>query len=95
MASQEEAYKQQFLALVAQFNQAFPGVTPPASEWWQLWVLKYTFRDIAEALTTLADHQPSLKSRFTTDSTGKAISSLLRANALRRATTFDSPVVQK
>jgi hypothetical protein len=81
---QEDVTRQQFLSLLADFTDQFPGVQPPISEWWQIWLEKYTVSDIREAIKTLGNHP--FKARFTQISTGKAISALLRQTTIRRAT---------
>jgi len=83
MMSQEQEFKNQYLELVAVFTAAFPGIQPPDSRWMYLWLSKYQLRYIKTAIRTLALHPQ--RGRFTTDSTGKALSSLLRSEALKRA----------
>jgi hypothetical protein len=82
--------KQDYTALVVEFQTAFPGIKPPAPEWFALWLGKHSFREISDAIHTLQAHP--LKSRFTTESTGRAMSALLRESAVRRA--FSSPAVK-
>ena len=83
MLSQELQFRQEYSALIAAFNAAFPNVTPPQAEWFIHWLGKYPAWAIKDAITALAEHP--LKSRFTTESTGRAISSILRQEALKRA----------
>lgn len=83
MVSQEQKFKQQYSDLIAAFKTAFPNITPPEPRWFFLWIAKYPLWSIKDAIQTLSQH--SLKARFTTESTGRAISALLRAEALRRA----------
>ena len=83
MQSQEETLRQQYATLWAAFQTAFPTINPPDSSWWSLWLRKYEFCDIRDAIQQLSKHP--LKSKFTTISTGKALSALLRESALRRA----------
>ena len=80
----ESVFRQQYSDLIKQFTDYFPGVKPPDSSWFANWLGRYGFRAISDAMGVLASH--SLKAQFTTQSTGKAISALLRDDALRRAT---------
>lgn len=83
MALHQDTLRDQYQALRTEFVAAFPEVTPPHTDWWQLWLQKYPFSDIRDAIPQLVGHP--LKSRFTQESTGKAISSLLREAAVRKA----------
>ena len=85
--TQEEFLRRNYTALLSEFEAAFPHVQPPAPSWWGLWLQKYDPSAIHEAIQRLQKHQPEVKARFTQESTGKAISALLRENALRRAIT--------
>jgi hypothetical protein len=85
MQTHEETIRQQHLSLLAQFTAAFPGITPPEKQWFQMWIHRYHFSDITAAIETLSHHH--LKHLFTTESTGKAISALLRQSAVGRAMT--------
>jgi hypothetical protein len=75
--------RQQYLNLITQFQSAFPGIDPPESSWWQMWMGKYGAFAIAEAIRTLSEHP--MKSRFTQESTGRALTVLLRDSALKQA----------
>jgi hypothetical protein len=94
MASQEQTFQSKYTNLLSKYQLAFPGVEPIAPEWWQLWLSKYSFHDIFEAIETLSHR--SLNAQVTAQSTGKALSSLLRERALRRAFARQSsdPAVQ-
>ena len=59
------------------------NIAPPDPHWFHLWLAKYPTETILDAINVLAAHP--LKTRFTTESTGKALSAWLRAEALRRA----------
>jgi hypothetical protein len=83
MKSQEEILRQQYSSLLTEFSAAFADIEPPASNWWGMWLQRYDISAIREAIQILSRHH--LKPRFTTDSTGRAISALLRESALRRA----------
>lgn len=83
MLSQEFQFKQQYSNLIAEFSAAFPGITPPDAPWFFHWLEKYPAWAIKDAVQTLAKHP--LKAKFTTASTGKAVSALLRTEALKRA----------
>jgi hypothetical protein len=85
--TQAEYLRQHYTALLSEFQIAFPHVQPPAPSWWGLWLQKYDPSAIHDAIQTLQNHRPEVKARFTQDSTGKAISALLREDALRRAIT--------
>jgi hypothetical protein len=80
-----EEIRRQYLSLLADFSAAFPGITPPEQHWWLLWLQRYPFFDIRDSIQTLSKHH--LKDRFTTESTGKAITALLRDSAVCRAIT--------
>jgi len=75
--------RQNYLLLLADFASAFPSVNPPDIHWWLLWLQRYPFADIRDAIQTLSRHH--LKDRFTTESTGRALSALLRDSAVKRA----------
>jgi hypothetical protein len=79
----EETIRQQFAALLAAFREAFPHIAPPEVCWWSLWVSKYDVADIHAAIQKLSQHP--MVDRFTTDSTGRAISAMLKQTALARA----------
>jgi hypothetical protein len=78
--------RRQYLSLLEQFSTAFPSINPPEQQWWLLWIQRFPFTDIRDAIATLSNHH--LKDRFTTESTGKAITALLRESAVRRAMTL-------
>jgi hypothetical protein len=81
---QEEKFRSQISDLAAAFEVAFLGIAPPEPRWFSLWLAKYPLWAIKDAIGTLSKHP--LKPRFTTESCGKALSALLRAEALKRAT---------
>jgi hypothetical protein len=83
MMSQEQLFARAYADTIAEFEAAFPGIKPPEPFWFSTWITKYGFRDVSVAIRTLAGHP--MKARFTTESTGRALSALLRAEALRRA----------
>jgi hypothetical protein len=89
MMSKEWQFKQEYSDIVAAFQKAFPDVVPPAQEWIFLWLAKYPSRAIKDAIRILEQHP--LKARFTTISCGKAMSSLLRTEALKRAMASTDP----
>jgi hypothetical protein len=72
-----------FTTHVAEFKAAFPDIDPPASDWWRIWLRKYPSSAISECIATLAKHP--LKPRFSTASCGRALSVMLRDDAIRRA----------
>jgi hypothetical protein len=75
--------RQNYLLLLADFTAAFHNVNPPDIHWWLLWLQRYPFADIRDAIQTLSRHH--LKDRFTTESSGRALSALLRDSAVKRA----------
>ena len=81
--SQEQRFKNQFSDVIIALTAAFPNIAPPEPRWIALWLSKYPGWAIEDAIRKLSAHP--LKDRFTTASTGKAISALLRAEALLRA----------
>jgi len=86
MALHEDTLQQQYITLIEAYHTEFPGIDPPAPEWWILWLDKYPFGDIHAVIQSLGRHP--LKARFTSESTGKAIAAKLRETALRRAVSF-------
>src|SRR5712692_7548551 len=89
MISQEQQFKDQFSALIATFQAAFPSIPPPDTQWFYLWRAKYPVWAIEAAIQTLAAHPR--KAQFTTDSVGKALSSRSRSEALKRAIAGGRP----
>jgi hypothetical protein len=83
MISQEQQFKHQFSALITAFQAAFPHIPPPDTQWFYLWRAKYPVWAIEQAIQALAAHPR--KAQFTTESVGKAISTRLRSDALKRA----------
>lgn len=79
----EETLREQYITLLAAFSIALPQTPAPDSSWWALWMSKYEFADIRDAITILARH-PS-KSQFSKVSAGRALSALLREAAIKRA----------
>jgi len=82
MPSQEAILREQYTALLSSFTEAFPYIQPPEPKWWVGWMNRHSCAAIHTAIQTLSDHH--LKERFTTDSTGRAISALLREAAMQR-----------
>ena len=89
MPSQEFQFKQDYSTLIAAFNAAFPNITPPEAQWFFHWLAKYPTWAIKDAIQTLAQHP--MRARFTTESTGRALSALLRQSALQRAIASAQP----
>jgi hypothetical protein len=83
MTSQESIYRQQYSDLINLFKGCFPGIEPPDSSWFVQWLARYGFADVCDAIQRLQSHP--LKPRFTTDSTGRALSALLRDRAMGQA----------
>jgi hypothetical protein len=90
---QAQKFRQQYLDVLAAFQAAFPGVQPPESHWFQLWMTKYGAAAIEDAIQTLSEHP--LKSKFTQESTGRALSALLREATLKRAFAMPVTAVRK
>lgn len=90
MAYHDSKFAAQYTDLIAAFKAAFPDINPPDPTWFAKWLREYRFGAIMDAIQTLQTH--SLKAKFTTESTGKAISALLREDALRRAVAGAVPV---
>ena len=89
MISQEQQFKNQLIDLIAVFEAAFPNTPPPDTQWFYLWRSKYPVWSIKDAIQTLSTH--SKKAQFTTDSVGRAISTRLRSDALKRAIAGAQP----
>lgn len=83
MMPREAQFQQHYSNLVREFESRFPGINPPDPSWFIIWLRDYSFRATWDAIQTLSNH--SAKSKFTTTSAGKAISALLRNEAMRRA----------
>lgn len=92
MITLEQQLRQQYVAILAEFTTEFPDVTPPEAAWFQLWLGKYLYSDISAAIRKLGQHP--LKSSFTQQSTGKALSVMLKTDATRRAFSSDAPAVR-
>jgi hypothetical protein len=85
MLSKEFQFKKDYLEVITAYQAAFPDITPPEPGWIFNWLSKYPTSAIKDAIQDLQKHSPEVRARFTTTSTGKAISSLLRSDALNRA----------
>lgn len=84
MTQQELKLQQGVINVLTAYHTAFPNIDPPAAAWLQHWLTRYSDTAVLDAIQTLQKHIPQVKARFTTDSVGKAISSLLRADAMKR-----------
>lgn len=82
MPSQEFILREKYNAHLTEFVNNFPNLNPPAASFWFEWMTKYDDIDIQTAIRTLSVHP--LKAKFTSESCSRAISSLLRQEALRR-----------
>jgi len=85
MTPQEAKFRQQYAAIICEFENEFPGIQPPDPSWITIWLRQYNFRAICDAIQTLQNHPPHVKARFSQESVGRAISALLRADAVKRA----------
>ena len=83
MPSEESILREQYTTLLSDFVGAFPRIKPPDPTWWFDWMKRYDCGSIHEAIETLGQHPAKL--RFSTESTCRAISALLRQIAMRRA----------
>ena len=83
MLSREIQFKKDYSDIVAAFQATFSTIAPPDASWIFLWLGRHEIASILSAIRTLGQHP--LKVQFSTASTGKAISSLLRQDALKRA----------
>ena len=93
MTPQEAKFRQQYAALILEFETAFPGVPPPDPGWIGRWLKEYNYRAICDAIRTLQSYTPDVRARYTQESVGRAVSSLLRAEALKRALAPVQPKV--
>ena len=85
MAYHETKFAQQYTDLIGAFKAAFPHVTPPDSTWFAKWLSQYRFGAIMDAIRVLQAHSPAVHARYDQESTGRALSALLRQDAARRA----------
>ena len=90
MPSQEDNFQQQVINIVNAFRTAFPDINIPAPEWLEHWLNKYSSEAILAAIQTLQNHHPAVKARYSEQSIGRAMSTLLRADAVRRAIAIAS-----
>ncbi len=86
----EHQLRTHYVTNLAIFKEEFPDIPPPEAAWFQLWLSKYLPSDVSAAIRKLGQHP--LKSSFTTTSTGKAISVILKTEAQRRAFSSDPAV---
>ena|ERR1700685_4649341 len=89
MITLEQYLKKRYDTHFAEFKSAFPDIDPPAPEWWRVWLRKYSSPAISEAIAKLAKHP--LKARFSTASTGRALTAMLNEDAMRRAIPVSAP----
>jgi hypothetical protein len=85
MTPQEMKFRQYHTDIVAAFVAAFPGVDPPAASWIQIWLTRYSVMGVLAAIRHLQNYPPQVKARYSQESVGRAISSLLRASAIKRS----------
>jgi hypothetical protein len=72
-----------YLNALFEYQAAFPGIQPPAPTWFVKWLIEYDSKALSDTIQTLQRHPK--KPLFTTESTGRAISALLRDGAIRAA----------
>lgn len=72
-----------YLNALSEFQASFPAIPPPASTWFVEWLTAYGGKALSDAIQKLQRHH--MKQHFTTESTGRAISTLLRDGAIRAA----------
>ena len=85
MAQEQNRFQQQYADLLLEFAAEFPGIAPPDSSWFVTWLTRYTYGAIRDSIRSLGNNNPNIKSRFTTESCGKALSAMLRDQAIRNA----------
>jgi hypothetical protein len=85
MHAQSDNFEQQVIDIITAYRIAFPDVEVPAPEWITHWLTKYSRESILAAIKTLQAHSANVKARFTQTSVGRAMSTLLRAEAVRNA----------
>src|ERR1700676_2318132 len=85
MTPQEMKFRQYHTDIVSALRPAFPGVDPPDASWIQIWLTRYSFMGILAAIRNLQNYPPQVKARYSQESVGRAISSLLRASAIKRS----------
>jgi hypothetical protein len=91
MTLHEEQFQQQIQAIITAFKAACPNVDLPTAAWLAHWLNRYSVTAILDAIQFLQNCHPQVKARFTTESTGKAISARLRQSAINRAVSSVSP----
>lgn len=84
-APQEAKFQQQVVDIVTAFRSAFSGIEPPSPAWLQHWLNRYSFVAILKAIQALQNHPAHVRARFSQESVGRAISALLRDDAIKRA----------
>ena len=85
MTPQELKFRQHHTDIIAAFKAAFPGVNPPDASWVQIWLTRYSFIGVLAAIQTLQNYPPHVRNRYSQESVGRAISSILRNAAINRA----------
>jgi hypothetical protein len=85
MTPQEMKFRQHYINLIAAFRAAFPTLEPPPPARITDWLQRYNDAAILVALQSLQRHPAHIKLRFTQESVGKAISAMLRADAIAKA----------
>jgi hypothetical protein len=85
MAQEQSRFKQQYADLLLEFVTVFPDIAPPDSSWFVSWLTKYTYGAIRDSIRSLGSNNPNIKNRFTTESCGRALSAMLRDQAIRDA----------
>ena len=83
MASEQKRFAQSYTDLLLEWSSVLSNIIPPNSSWFGLWLSKYPYGQIRDAIRTLAPH--AIRNNFTTDQCGKSISSSLRKQAIARA----------
>jgi hypothetical protein len=85
MDPQHGNFEQHVIDILTAFRTEFPNIEPPAADWLQHWLNRYSSVTILAAIRTLGRHVPQVKARFTQESVGRAISASLRATAIKLA----------
>jgi len=83
MDPQPKNLEEQVTDVIVAWRNTFPNIEIPSPEWLQHWLTKYSSESVLDAIQTLGKHP--FRARLDAGSVGRAISSSLRANAVKRA----------
>jgi hypothetical protein len=91
MTPEEQKYRRIYDDIATKITSTL-GVPAPATSWVTLWLTRHSYHSILAAIEVLQGHPEHIRARYSTESVGKAISALLRAEAVRRAALRDPGV---